>query len=266
MNTAGDGSEPGNYPEWNETDSTFQQISGGTPSIATGLLNQPTTDWISVSANMNISSVVPAAKTPVSGTIEILLAVNIQGGNDPVEYWFKGLQVTILPYLNGTYRQLKGDYNYSASTNDIKQTVSEDIQISDSPKRYFNGALLKPDGLSLTTTTWRRVGKDENFRFTQLMERVMYNHLYRQLMKMEGSFRGLVYRPKDDDSVIIPNGYLGGYVFPDGDFPTKRFMLTSFEKDIGTGQWRGVFVETLEDQNADGFLLPDDYKFSYIFQ
>ena len=266
LNTAGDGSIPSNFPEWFETDANFQQLSGGTPNIATSFIDTPTTDWTSVTANNNISSVVPPAKTPISGTIEILFSVNIQGGTDPEEYWYKDLQVTILPYLNGSYLQLKGDYNYSTSGNDIKQTLSEDVQISDSPKRYFKGALLRSDGLSLATPTWKRSGKEESYRFAQLMERVMYNHLYRIVQKIEGSFRGLVYRPADDDSVIIPNGFLGSYMFPDGDFPTKRFMLTSFEKDYGTGQWRGVFVETLEDQNADGFVLPNDYKFSYIFQ
>jgi len=266
LNTAGDGSIPGNYPQWFETDANFQQLSGGTPNISSDFINSSTTNWISVSANNNISAVVPPAKAPISGTVEILLAVNLQGGNDPQEYWFKNLQVTILPYLNGTYRQLKGDYNFSGSNNDIKQTLSEDIQISDSPKRYFKGALLRADGLSLTTTTWTRTGKGESFRFTQLMERVMYNHLYRIVQKIEGTFRGLVYRPEDDISVIRPNGYLCRYKFSDHEEPTKEFMLTSFEKDYGTGQWRGVFIETLADQNADGFVIPDNYKFSYIFQ
>jgi hypothetical protein len=216
--------------------------------------------------NQNVSTLVAPAKVPVSGRVELLLGGQTQTGSSPLEYWFKDLQITILPYLNGAYLQLKGDYNYSSSGNDIKQTLSEDIQISDSPKRYFKGALLRSDGLSLATTTWRRYGVSESLRFAQLMERVMYNHLYRIIQKMEGTWRGLVYRPADDDTVIIPNGFLNSYSFVDGDFPTKRFMLTSFEKDYHTGQWRGVFVETLADQNADGFVLPNAYKFSYIFQ
>jgi len=265
LNTAGDGSIPGNGPEWDATNADFQQITGGTPNIGTGLITDSTASWQTVSANENISFINPAAKLPVSGTLELLLII------DPVasgaqEVWFKDITVTVLPYLQGSYRQLKGDYNFSGSNNNIKQTLSEDVQISDSPKRYFKGALLKADGLSLTTTTWTRAGKGEGFRFTQLMERIMYNHLFRIVQKIEGTFRGLVYRPTDDDTVIIPNGLLNSFMFVDGDFPTKRFMLTSFEKDYHTGQWRGVFVETLQDQNADGFLLPDTYKFSYIFQ
>lgn len=265
LNTVGDGSVPGNGPVWFVTDANFQQGSGGTPNIGTGFITDTTTNWQSVSANNNISFANPAAKLPVSGTMELLLLIS-PSASGAQEVWFKDISVTILPYLQGSYRQLKGDYNYSAKGSDIKQTLSEDIQISDSPKRYFKGALLRADGLSLTTTTWRRYGKDENYRFAQLMERVVYNHLYRVVQKMEGTWRGLVYRPADDDSVIIPNGFLGSYMFLDGDSPTKRHMLTSFEKDYHTGQWRGVFVETLEDQNADGFVLPDTYKFSYVFQ
>jgi hypothetical protein len=263
--TAGDGSIPGNGPVWQETNANFQQLTGGTPTIGTGFITDSTLNWQSVSANQNISFANPAAKLPISGRLELLLILDPDAAGAG-EYWFKDLSVTILPYLQGSYLQLKGDYNYSASNNTIKQTLSEDVFISDSPKRYFKGALLRSDGLSLTTTTWSRKDQAESFRFTQLMERIMYNHLSRMLVKIEGSFRGLVYRPADDDTVIIPNGYLGSYMFPDGEFPTKRFMLTSFEKDYATGQWRGVFVETLADRNADGFILPDTYKFSYIFQ
>jgi hypothetical protein len=61
------------------------------------------------------------------------------------------------------------------------------------------------------------------------------------------------------------NGFLGSYTFEDSDNPTKRYMLTSFEKDYTTGQWRGVFIETLKDEN-DIFVLPDIFKFDYLFQ
>lgn len=265
MNTTGDGSVPGNGPEWDVTDANFQQLSGGTPSIQTGFILDSTMNWQSVSANQNISFANPAAKLPVSGRLELLLILDPDAAAAQ-EYWFKDLTVTILPYLQGSYLQLKGDYNYSANNSDIKQTLSEDVEISDSPKRYFKGALLRSDGLSLATPTWKRIGKDESFRFTQLMERVMYNHLYRMVQKIEGTFRGLVYVPEDDVTVIRPNGYLCSYAFSDHEEPTKRFMLTSFEKNYATCQGRSVFIETLKDQNADGFVLPNDYKFSYVFQ
>lgn len=266
LNAIDDGTVIGNPTQWMPVDANFRNtpISNGSffcsfhPGQAKSIFN---------SSSINTAHLQNQffAKLPISGHIEFIF-INSQEHGAGQEVWVKDLSITLLPYLTGTYQELKGDYNYSANTSDIKQTLSEDIEISDSPKRYFKGALLRPDGLSLATPTWKRVGKDESFRFAQLMERVMYNHLYRMVQKLEGTWRGLVYVPEDDVSVIRPNGYLCSYAFSDHDTPTKRFMLTSFEKDYTTGQWRGVFIETLKDQNADGFVLPDTYKFSYVFQ
>lgn len=269
LNTVGDGSVPGNFPTWRQTTSTFRDPTGGRPRIAP---DQVTTSpdfssWTTFSANNNISDAVPAAKMPVNGTLQLLLAAETISGTDPLEYWYKELSITILPYLNGTYQQLKGDYNYSANNSNIKQTEADDVEISDSPKRYFKGALLRANG-DLCTPTWGRGGMamPESFRFTQLMERIMYNHLARMVQKVEGTFRGLIYVPADDPTVLRPNGFLNSYTLSDGDIPTKRFMLTSFEKDYGTGQSRNVYIETLNDVNDSGFSLPDAYQFSYIFQ
>lgn len=267
--TIGDGSLPGNYPTWKQTNSSFRQVSGGRPNIAPDNVTVvgDFSTWTSFSANNNLSAIVPPAKMPVSGTLQLLLACETLTGSDPLEYWYKGLSITILPYLNGSYNQLKGDYNYSANNSNIKQTESDTVEISDSPKRYFKGALLRANG-DLCTPTWGRGGLImlESFRFAQLMERIMYNHLARMVQKMEGTFRGLIYLPADDPTVIRPNGFLNSYLLSDGEMPTKRFMLTSFEKDYGAGLSRSVLVETLNDQNDTGFSLPDQYKFSYIFQ
>lgn len=267
--TVGDGSVPGNLPVWKQTTSTFRQSTGGRPNIVPDnvTISQDYSNWTTFSANNNISGLVPPAKMPVNGTLTLLLACETLSGTDPLEYWYKELQITILPYLNGSYQQLKGDYNYSASNNNIKKTEADDVEISDSPKRYFKGALLRANG-DLCTPTWGRSGlpMPESFRFTQLMERIMFNHLRRIVQKIEGTFRGLVYLPVDDITVIRPNGFLNSCTLTDGDVPTKRFMMTSFEKDYGSGQSRSVLVETLNDQNDTGFTLPDAYQFSYIFQ
>lgn len=267
LNTVGDGSLAGNFPTWRPTTATFRDPTGGRPWIAPD--NVTTTlhfaNWATFGANNNITPSIPAAKLPVSGTLQLLLAGENLSGTDPLEFWFKDLQITILPYLQGSYIQLKGDYNYSASNSAIKQTEADDVEISDSPKRYFKGALLRANG-DLCTPTWARAGMNESFRFTQLMARIMYNHLSRMIQKIEGTFKGLVYIPADDNTRVKPNGFLNSCQFTEADDPTKRFMCTSFEKDYGTGQWRGVFVETLQDQNDMGFSLPNTFQFSYLFQ
>lgn len=84
--------------------------------------------------------------------------------------------------------------------------------------------------------------------------------------KIEGTFRGLTYRTADLE--VKQYGYLNSYFFPDHPMPTKKFMLTSFDDDYGTGYGRRVFVEVLQDQNDPGFDVPDagNYLFQYLFQ
>lgn len=265
--TVGDGSLPGNYPVWKQTTATFRQATGGRPNIVPDntTLPQDFSAWSTFGANNNISALVPAAKMPVSGNLRLLVACETLSGSDPLEYWFKDLSITILPYLNGSYQQLKGDFNYSASNLNIKQTESDDVEISDSPKRYFKGALLRSNG-DLCTPTWKSLTASSPSRFTQIMEQIMYICLYRMVQKIEGSWRGVVYLDNADPTQIHPNGLLNSWNFSDAKEPTKKYMLTSFDKNIATGIWRGVFVETLSDQNDTGLVTPDVYDFSYIFE
>jgi hypothetical protein len=226
--------------------------------IWSGANGDETQIWSNISVDKDINN--QLFKTPVSGNCFIILQ-NISAGGAS-EAWFKNIQITILPYLQGSYVQLKGDYNFSSSTETIKQTLTEDVEISDSPKRYFKGALVKSD-LELVVPTWHRKGILEAFRFQQLMERVIFNNVYRQLQKIEGSFRGHTYTLAD--FTVKPSGYLNAYTFTQHPVPSKRFILTSFDRDYGKGLGRHVFVEILEDENADPFVSPDDYLFQYIY-
>ena len=185
-----------------------------------------------------------------------------------VETWFKNLTVTLYSYILGSYRILKGDYNYSSISDNIKQTESDTVEISDSPKRYNKGALLSTDGTTLLPPSFHRRGITESFRFTQGMERIMWNLLNRIVYKIEGTFKGLLYQSQDLD--LHPAGFMNNYFFVDGDFPTKKFILCSFDRSLATGSGRHVFVEIVNDANSDPFidpsLSPNSYKFDYIFQ
>lgn len=266
---------------WRQTDSNYIYPNPGfspyTPQLRTQSINDTGLNWNSVSINTTNTKLSPYARIPISGDLTVLFTCQcpVDMNADVKEVWFQNINVTILSFLQGSYVQLKGDFNYASSNNNIKQTYSEDIQISDSPKRYFKGAILQPDGKTLmpidSTNGWRRRGGSDSMRFTQAMERVLFNNLYRQNEKIEGSFRGLTYVDKNDVSQVRQAGYLGSYFFSDHPEPTKKFILTSFEKDYGTGIGRHVFVEILEDQNDAGFPDPTDpaigtYDFQYVFQ
>lgn len=199
---------------------------------------------------------------PVSGKCFLVLE-GLPTSSGTAESWFKNINVTILPYLRGSFTQLKGDYNFFNSNSTIKQTDSEDVQISDSPKRYFKGALIQSNG-NLIPPSWHRRGVTETKRFTQLMGQLVYNNLFRPLNKIEGKMRGLTW--VDQNFNVRQAGYLNKYHFTNHPEPTKQFILTSFDKDYGTGQGRCVFVEILKDQNDSGWMEPDSYQFQYLFQ
>lgn len=244
----------GNKATWQAVDSNFLNGFGNSPDVGWRDTNQAPNIWFTVASGQYKPAI-----TPVSGRIQIFLINWL-----PDETWHKDLQVQVTPFLQGSYTQLQGDYNYSSSNNAIKQTEADDVEISDSPKRYFKGALLKANG-DLLTPVWKPLGGQTGYRFTQIMEMIMYTALYRMVQKIEGTFRGVIYQDNQDATVTRPNGYLNSWNFSDAPEPTKKFMLTSFKKDFGTAQWRGVWVETLRDQNDTGLATPDVYQFSYIF-
>lgn len=256
LNTVGDGSLPGNYPIWRTTTATFRDPSGGRPWIVPdniGLTDY--TDWTTFSVNNNISGVVSPAKLPVSGTLQLLLACQTLSGTDPQEYWFKNLNITVLPFLNGAYTQLKGDYNIYSQNLNINSKIEKDVNLSDSPKQMIKGALFVNN--KLATPEWRRAGINESFRLTQLTAMLEYALNDRQFQKIEGNFKGIVYILNDSP---INFGFLPQYKF--SDYPSKLYMLTSMECNYVKGTWRGVLVEV--EQNP--VPLFDTYTFEYLFE
>lgn len=259
---------------WISVDSNFSTGVGGTPPV-TSTNSNGSQNWSSAGVNQSPTTFV---KTPVSGDIEILFLGWYGTASDPLEFWYKNVQITIIPFLLGSYQQLKSDYNYSSSNSNIKQNDKEDVQISDSPKRYFKGAILQNDGQTLMPADWHRRGFQgleigyyggsfqSGLRFTQAMERIMFNMLDRMIYKVEGDFKGLTYRDASNFGSLRPAGYLTSYFFADSDFPTKRFILTSFDLNVYLAEGRRVFVEIQNDANDSGFDPPENYKFDYIFQ
>lgn len=254
------------FPAWVQTDSNFYD-SPGSPADSALIEGAPLDgglSWSTVDINQIVPTIQPSLiPVPVSGSVELIL-YNYAGATTN-ERWFKNISVTIISKLRGSYAELKGDYNFSGSNNDIKINEQDNVEISDSPKRYFKGALMDTTGVTLIPPDWHRIGRTEHFRFTQAMETIMFNLFRRMQYKMEGTFKGLVYRDNNDFTINKQAGYVNSYFFIDGDFPTKKFILTSFDTNISTGQGRKVFIEVLEDVNDLGWTLPDNYKFDYIF-
>jgi hypothetical protein len=271
LRSANDGATDAAGREWVQCNANFERLDGApNHDISTPFISD-TTSWTSVQVNYNQG--VALAKTPVPGSIEVLFLCKGSGIAAGNESWFKDIQIEYVSFLQGSYVPLKGDFNYLASNNDIKQTYSEDVEISDSPKRYFKGALLDIDEKQLLKPNWirRDYPSDKPMRFTQAMGRIIFNNIGRQLEKIEGTFRGVTYVDPTDLGTVHNVGFLNSYYFSMHPEPTKKFILTSYEIDYATGSGRRVFVEMCKDVNDDCWRDPADaavgtYKFQYVFQ
>lgn len=247
---------------WVKTDNHWKNQFGTTLGVQSATVAD-TQNWTFVEANTQALPGVPFAQSPTNGQVQIVFMAGLGPGT---ELWFKDISVKILPYLNGSYSQVQGDYNYAESFQLIKATQLETVDISDSPKRYLQGALLSnASGYVLLTPTWARAGFVENLRFTQLMAYLLYTVFCRIVQKIEGTVKGLSYPDTASAVGKSASGFRNIFLFVDGNMPTKRFMLCSFDKNYNTGQWRGVFVELNADQNDLGLRSPDFYEFSYLF-
>lgn len=265
----GNRTSPSNPDAWVKVDHNFQGLGPGfgTPPISSDIYEENGV-WQSLTANQNneTQAARSPAVAPVSGQIQVLFVTCYGNSATPVETWFKDITIKILPFLAGGYVQIKGDYNYDNQNNSILQTFNETIQISDSPKTYFKGALLSGVGTApLLTPNWHRDGIVESKRFTQLMTDILYTNFSRILQRIEGSFRGLTYQDTYDLGSSHVAGLLNSYVFEDGKTPTKRFMCTSFDIDFCSGIGRRVFVETLKGEGDLPLYVPDQYIFAYLF-
>lgn len=262
LNCIANGSITGNPTVWQKVDSDFKNTFGTVPSCSSDLIPS-TLLWSGVEINTQALTGVPFAQAPTSGMVEVIL----YGANDTgTEWWYKDLSVTILPYLSGGYAKLLGDYNFAESNANIMKTEEDTVDISDSPKRYFQGALLATGaGYKLLSPVWNRAGYMEKMRFTQIMTWLIYTNVYRQIIKIEGTVRGLNYLDSSMPPIKTVSGMRNAYYFADTTTPTKRYLLCSFDKNCHTGQWRGVFLETTSGSDDPGLQTPDFSEFSYLF-
>lgn len=256
-----------NRATWFQVDANFKNSFGNTPAIAYAGGSGNYNNW----ANASSGSYKPSI-APVPGSVSLYL-LNYAGTD---EAWFKNISIQITPYLQGSYARLVSDFNYITSPFElsIRQSQDDIVEISDSPKRYFKGALIDrngnvlPPGLQGSTGGWFLNGSimQSLYRFTGIMDILLYNNKFRPYAEIQGTFKGLTYINNTDISQRLPNGFLNTYYFTDANFPTKRFMCTSYEKHLATGEWAGVFCEVTQDVNDNGFTVPVGYPlFNYTF-
>lgn len=202
---------------------------------------------------------------PVDGMAYLQL-LNVMDDSLPNMAFFKNVSIEYLPYITGGYIQVKGDYWLRSQNKVFPDVAVEEVLISDSPKKAFKGSLLTSAG-ELTTPTWYRYGLSESRHFKELLNIARFNHSYRRMYAVEGSFNGLNYSPENDPLNKKPIGFHKRYRMTDMIEPRDFVLVPPLKMDIVKGWITANMVEVRKDADgdSDGTQVGDSDEFKYIF-
>jgi hypothetical protein len=216
----------------------------------------------------NIGGDVPPA--PVSGDLFIrLIAYN---GN---EIKYSNLQFNYDPYINGDYSKYGGHSFKIEQSGNYKANIDEVVQLGDSPKKLFKGAMFKlVAGKYVLTGNWFAGGDllrqgivppyppDDIYLhpFGWLQIYAVWNQYNRRMIELSGSATGLKLDnvPPDliDTYQVIATTDAGTQVTTD-----KEFMLVGMEQDYQEGNWNLSLSETNDSTIGKDFTTPLTFKY-----
>lgn len=202
---------------------------------------------------------------PIEGTAYLQL-VTAMDDNLPNMAFFKNISFEYLPYITGGYIQVKGDYWNRTQNKVFPDVANDEVAISDSPKKAFKGALLASTG-ELTTQTWYRQGLAETKHFKELLNIARYNHSYRRMYAVEGTFNGLNFSPENDQLNKSPIAFNKRYRLVDMTDQRDFVLVPPLKMDITKGWINASLVEIRKDADfdADGTQAGDSAEFKYVF-
>lgn len=182
--------------------------------------------------------------------------------------YYKNFSVEYYPYIAGSLRQVKGDYAQTLQTANLKDTIEEEVYISDSPRKVFQGALYRENLTDLTTPTWRRFSVDESKHFKELGEVAIFNYNYRRMWKIDGQFDGLKFSPGGDYTLLEPLSFHRHFTFPDESILNGRYfvLVPPLTLNYSDGRADMNFIEVLQDGSQDGNYGGDTHTpIQYVF-
>lgn len=250
-----EGTDPALSTSWHNADANgFWQIDAG-PRVGVNLVGQDTREWRTLSFSDSI--------IPQSGRMYLAFGADnhLPAG---AEIHIKDISINYKPQIRGSFNQtLKGDFNRYEQNTNRKNSASEEVFVSDSPKRIISGSLYAGNGTTLLTPQWYRRGVTESKRYTQLAVLSAYNLYYRQFGIIEGTFKGYYYEGTTGGA-LVPIGPMTKFEFVDTGEP-KQYIATKIEMDIKRGWFNGTFREIYDPALNDGNETRDRYEFNYIF-
>lgn len=205
---------------------------------------------------------------PVNGTVYIQLC-NPMDNNLPNKAFYKNFSIEYFPYIAGGYVQVKADYAETSQSDRYKDTIDEEVFISDSEKKALQGSLYRENLTDLTTPTWRRYSVAETRHFKELGEMARFNNNYRRMWKMEGQYDGLKFTPANNAAIIEPLSFHRQYSFPDSSKLNGHYFVLVPPLTINYSEGRADmnFVEVLQAGSGDGNNFGSNHiPLQYIFE
>lgn len=215
-----------------------------------------------------------SAPIPVDGTayVQLVNANSLTIGAN--EAYFKNFTIDYLPFVAGGYVQVKGDYWKTAQDANVKDVIEEEVFLSDSQKKVLRGALLRNDGVTLTTPTWYRYGRSESKHYKELLNLGKYCHYYRRYRKITGLFRGVKCYSENDPTSFFPLGFHKQIKFVNNSSSRQYVIAPPLDIDYLAGRFNATFIESFDSSGALGTVPEtytdseqggDSHEFKYIF-
>lgn len=214
---------------------------------------------------------------PFDGTLYIAFESDGPSSNTGDFQYLKDFTFEYFPFVSGGYLQVKGDYWLRSQNKNFPDTADETVKISDSPKKMLQGALLKADG-TLTDSNWYRYGATGSFpannplsesrQFKELLNIARFNHSYRRMYALDGSFNGLNSSAENDQLHKAPISFFNRYRLVDMTDPREFVFVTPLKMDLIKGWINANLVEVrkVTDGITDGTQTGDSSSFQYQFE
>lgn len=204
---------------------------------------------------------------PINGTLYIIF----MSFDPPVGriVTYKNFSLTYYPSVAGSLAQVKGDFAQTSQDDNYKDSIDEEVFISDATKKVLQGALYRENLTDLTTPTWHRYSVFESRHFKELGELARFNNNYRRMWKIDGQFDGLKFTPSDNGTIIEPLSFHRQFYFPDSSILNGHYFVLVPPLTINYSEGRADmnFIEVLEEGSQDGNSTGDSHiPLQYIFE
>jgi hypothetical protein len=222
---------------------------------------QSTSEWNSIE--------VTSPPIPFNGTLYIAHVCEPDVGMVGDRQYWKDFSFEYYPFTAGGFVPVKADFAQTSQNANFQDTIDEDVYISDSPKKVFQGALYRANLTDLTTPSWHRYSVNEQRYFKELGELVRFNNNYRRMWKMEGQYDGLKFTPANNPTIIEPLSFHHQYSFPDSSKLNGHYFVLVPPLNINYSEGRADmnFAEVLQDGSIDGNSTGDNHiPLQYIFE